>query len=219
MWEALKKIDQLKFRAPIQPGQSLVPKFTVLSKDTKIGRASRGPLQLDDSYWDRQPKFAWFTYVDEDNPNHKQIIDFNLENYLEEYDEAGRKTNKQLTNRYYDTQQELRLYDMSSVQTIEYLRNYVSEQGITVSVRDLNDMFPIVGGIVKRNSNFPQDRRLFQSMIRANLFDDYTRGWCHDDMPRLTGGMHRREGVIVDPITAFIKPPEKAYDASEPTTP
>ena len=232
MWPALRKLDKLTFRslapppspAPARVGKRQVrmtestPVFAILPIGTKVGRASRGRRQLNDSFWDEEP-FAWFTFVERGNADWKEIIDTNLQNYLQEYDENGRKTHFQTKNYYYDTVQELKLYDMSNPQTIQYLENYTSDDNKRVSVEDLNVVFPIVGRRVKRRSVFPRDRRLFQSMIRAGLFDHHIRGWCHDDMEMITGGTHAREGVVVHPFEAFIEQEEIPHNPSNPTTP
>lgn len=70
-----------------------------------------------------------------------------------------------------------------------------------------------------RRSDFPRDRRLFQSMLEAGLVNDNTKGWCHDDMETVTGGRHAREGVIWKPRDAFIGQEQEPYNPSNPVTP
>ena len=199
------------------------PVFKVLPANTEVARASMGPLQWDDSFRNGEPgiPFGWFTYYlaedKRDHPDMSAFFEEKLANYSEARDERGNNLYRHTTIHSYRTRREVKLFDMADVKTHHFLYNRVSEEGKESLLRS----FPLHRENrkerVMRASNLQSDRRLVQSMIDADLLHGEVAGWCHDDMEMQQGGVHAREGVVVDPIRLFFE--DESYHPSNPSTP
>lgn len=241
MWPALIKVEELTYRssgkkrkAPSASAKSKKkhsssgasssveetttepPILMILPEKTKFGRA--GHI---DTHGDEVP-FAWFTFVkEEENSKWEDVIETKVQSYISERDEDGRSRLRYRTIYHFTTNDPLTLYDMSKLQTIEWLKRQLttSEDETPGSVELLEAAFPIVNEIVTRQSDFKNDRNLFKTLQAKGLITDEIRGWCHDDMNMSTGGKHPREAVIQKPNDIFIDEQERSYDSSSPATP
>lgn len=104
----------------------------------------------------------------------------------------------------YQLQTNLKLLDMSSIHTIEYLINHLDLDVIS-------DVFNIdENQTVRRNSTLSGDLRLAKALVDKKIVDGTNcHGWYHDTMQTKTGGRHNREILLFDPRSLVITPPTK----------
>ena len=89
---------------------------------------------------------------------------------------------------------------MSKLETINYLSKVINNDILFKAFKIINDK-------VYRNSDFKNDIRLMQELIRTNIVDSEIQGWYHPTMRFFDAdteeedekGIHRREVVIYNP--------------------
>lgn len=177
MWRSLNMVECLyRASSPLSPVVILIP------ASTRIAKCSDG-LHVHNS------EFLWFSCAPLDhNDDHEDDLDKCLMPY-EGLCEGARRVD-------YDSISEFRLLDMSSVQTIEFLKN----QGVSDS---LNKTFRVIEGSVTRHSQLELDKQLALAMLTSNIFaSTNTVGWYHPSMKTFDGDgvkqrVHRREIMLL----------------------
>lgn len=101
---------------------------------------------------------------------------------------------------FYVSTKPISLLDMSNLETINYLSKVINNDILFKAFKIINDK-------VYRNSDFKNDIRLMQELLRTNIVDSEIQGWYHPTMrffdvdteDEHEKGIHRREVVIYNP--------------------
>jgi hypothetical protein len=129
----------------------------------------------------------------------------------------------------FETLVPLRLYDMSNIETLGFLKKRMDAKGEKL----VDACFPIRMGQVHRQSTLHTDKALFEHMVQAGLIIDDIRGWIHDDFDE-SHGNHKAELVLTHPDDSTLRnmslntptspvgehfPPAMGRDSGGPSTP